>query len=164
MRIHILDEKLSEGWGKYYILQAILAFGVFFICLLFLYHIFTAILTAAIAASAFIVFAIPNNSTAAPRAVIFGHAICGAVGGIASVLEIFPYDPALTYAFKGALAFFIGFFLMVITDTEHPPAASTALGFAVDGFKIETYSFVILAAIILALAKVLLSKYIRDLT
>jgi len=164
MRIHILDDKLREGWAKYYITQAILAFIVFFICLLFLVHIFTGILAAAIGASAFIVFAIPENTTATPRAVIFGHAICGLVGGMTYLADVFPDNPPVNYAFKASLAFFIGFFLMVITDTEHPPAASTAVGFALDGFKVDVYAFVILAAVLLALAKILLKRYLRDLT
>ncbi len=164
MLVHILDDKLREGWAKYYIMQAFLAFIVFFTCLLFLAHIFTGILVAAIGASAFIVFAIPRNTTATPRAVIFGHAICGLVGGGAFLVDIFPDNPPVNYAFKASLAFFLGFFLMVITDTEHPPAASTAVGFAIDGFKIDAYAFVIFAAVLLALSQILLKKYLRDLT
>jgi len=40
---------------------------------------------------------------------------------------------------------------MILTDTEHPPAAGTALGVAVHGFSIDVVVAVVMNAIVLSI-------------
>ena len=40
---------------------------------------------------------------------------------------------------------------MILTDTEHPPAAGTALGVAVQGFSIDVVVAVVMSTIVLSI-------------
>ena len=52
---------------------------------------------------------------------------------------------------------------MTITDTEHAPAASTALGVAVEGFSYELLVFIVVATILLSLFQRAIIKHIENL-
>jgi CBS-domain-containing membrane protein len=52
--------------------------------------------------------------------------------------------------------------LMGLTDTEHPPAAGIAIGMAGRSWDIQTSLTIIMAVLILALIRVMFSKYIKD--
>ena len=52
---------------------------------------------------------------------------------------------------------------MVITNTEHPPAAATALGIVTGGWSVEVVIFILLSAVSLAIIRRLLRGYLRDL-
>ncbi|MCK4613679.1 MAG: HPP family protein [Thermoplasmata archaeon] len=53
--------------------------------------------------------------------------------------------------------------LMTITDTEHAPAASTALGVAVEGFSYELLVFIVVATTLLSLFQRAIIKHIENL-
>lgn len=53
--------------------------------------------------------------------------------------------------------------LMSITDTEHPPAAATGLGFALQSLELTLVVLFIAAVLTLAASKVIFRAYIRDL-
>ena len=53
--------------------------------------------------------------------------------------------------------------VMAVTDTEHPPAAGTVLGFSTRSWDPSTTAIIIAAVLLLALIKRLLSPYLRDL-
>ena len=52
---------------------------------------------------------------------------------------------------------------MVITNTEHPPVAATALGIVTGGWSVEVVIFILLSAVSLAIIRRLLRGYSRDL-
>jgi hypothetical protein len=54
--------------------------------------------------------------------------------------------------------------LMVVLDAEHPPAAGTAMGFAITGFSINAALALGISVVILSLAHHLFKSYLRDLT
>ena len=54
--------------------------------------------------------------------------------------------------------------LMAITNTEHPPAAGTALGMASREFDVLIFFSIIGAVGLLAILKLVLRPYLRDLT
>ena len=54
-------------------------------------------------------------------------------------------------------------FQLAITNTEHPPAAGTALGIVAHEWAHEVVIFVLLAAISLAIVRRLLRGRLRDL-
>jgi len=53
---------------------------------------------------------------------------------------------------------------MVISDTEHPPAAGTALGVVTKGFYLHIIAGVLLFAILFSIIRWLLRNHLRDLT
>ena len=52
---------------------------------------------------------------------------------------------------------------MVTTDTEHPPAAGTALGIALTGFSFDVALAMITSVVILAAIHYFFKPYLKDL-
>jgi len=71
------------------------------------------------------------------------------------------YDIIIWFSY--ALSVVLSLFVMTVTDTEHPPAASTALGIAAFGVSWQIVVFVISFAIFLSLARRLLKPWLKDL-
>ncbi|MFC1910129.1 HPP family protein [Chloroflexota bacterium] len=124
---------------------------------------------AALGASAFIVFAMPNTDAASPRKLVGGNIVgllCGTscyflflTGPVASAI------PAWEHTLWVVSAFVIGFsiFLMTITNTEHPPAASIALGMVIGRWSYEVFLFVLVYSVCLAVIKFGLKRFLIDL-
>jgi len=149
--------EFKQHWRNY-ILQsvaAMLTFAVILVCQP------NVIVIASMAATTFIIFAMPTIITAQPRNVIGGQFVgllCG------SVCSFIPHEAiwmkVLVYSFVVGITMFV----MVITDTEHPPAAATALGFASKGYSFETAYILMGSVLILSLIHRLLKRHLRDLT
>ncbi|MFW6126355.1 MAG: HPP family protein [Chloroflexota bacterium] len=149
--------KFRRAWRSY-IAQSFLAALTIFLVLLFL-SLEHAIVIAAIGATAFIVFAMPENVCARPRGIIGGHSIGFAVGCLCALLP----QPSLCWSIMAySLAVGLSILLMVV-DMEHPPAASTALGLALRGFSVNAAIAVLTSILLLALAHRVLRPYLRDL-
>ena len=99
------------------------------------------VVVAAIGSTAFVVFIMPHRETATTRHVIGSHVIAVVVRSVMSnfdtaVLSVILQSPvAFPLALEGALSVGLATFLMAATNTEHPPAADTALGVAFLGFS-----------------------------
>jgi hypothetical protein len=52
---------------------------------------------------------------------------------------------------------------MTITNTEHPPAAATALGIVAHGWSYQTIIFILIGVISLAIVRRLLEFCLKDL-
>ena len=63
-----------------------------------------------------------------------------------------------------ALAVGVAMLFMAVTNTEHPPAAGTALGMASREFDIFIFLSIIGAVALLAVLKLAIRPYLRDLT
>ena len=63
-----------------------------------------------------------------------------------------------------SLAVGLSIFIMVITDTEHPPASGTALGVAINGFSAKVLVALIASVIALSLIHHFFKGYLKDLT
>jgi len=118
------------------------------------------VIIASIGASAFIEFAMPQSITAKERNLIGGHIIGLLVG---SLFGLVPQPSALLCAVLYALCVGGTIFLMVATDTEHPPAAGTALGVAMIGLSPTLVVSVVTSIIVLALVHHLLRFRLLDL-
>lgn len=141
-------------------LQSVLASLSVFIVLYFL-SLEHAVIIASIGSTAFIVFAMPDSVTAQTRNVIGGHLVGLFYGSLFSLLP----QPALIYSIiMYSLAVGASIFTMVVTDTEHPPAAGTALGVVMTGISLDVFIAVVMSIIILSLIHRLLKPYMRDLT
>ncbi len=154
-----MAEEFSLYW-KHYALQSILATLSVFIVLYFL-SLQEAVIIASIGATAFIVFTMPNNITAQSRNVIGGHLIGLFYGFLFSLI---PHSALIFSILIYSLAVGASIFTMVVTDTEHPPAAGTALGVVITGIRLDVLITVVMSIIILSLIHRFFKPYLRDLT
>jgi len=154
-----IDKEFRQHW-KNYVLQSILATVSIFIVLYFL-SLQHAVIIASIGATAFIIFAMPDSITAQPRNVIGGQLV-GLFFGF--LFSLFPQSVLIYSIIVYSLAVGASIFTMVVIDTEHPPAAGTALGVAITGISLDVFMAVSLSVILLSLIHVFFKPYIRDLT
>lgn len=166
--MHIIDKSFTRA-PKKYIVQSLIAVAAVALILFFVGIITHAAIVAALGASSFIVFAMPHSITAQPRRLIGGHIVglaCGTLchyalltGPLGALAGNWEYTPWLA----AAIAVGLSIFIMPITNTEHPPAASTALGVAIYTWSYQVVIFVLLFAIGLALIRRVLRGYLKDL-
>jgi len=154
-----IDREFRQHW-KNYVLQSILATFAVFIVLYFL-SLQHAVIIASLGATAFIIFAMPDSITAQSRNVIGGQLVGLFFGFLFSLI---PHSSLLSSLIVYSCAVGASIFTMVVIDTEHPPAAGTALGVAITGITLEVFVAVIISIVLLSLIHVLFKPYIRDLT
>jgi CBS-domain-containing membrane protein len=142
-----------------YVLQSLLAAGSVFVVLVALRQQ-NLVVAASLAATTFTVFAMPSRVTASPRNVIGGHLV-GLVFG--SVFALIPVESALAQDAVYALTVGGAILVMAVTNTEHPPAAGTALGVVIAGFSVQVVLGVVVGVGVLALIQRLLRPMLRDL-
>jgi CBS-domain-containing membrane protein len=164
----IIDESFTKA-PKTYIIQSLLAAVAVAIILYFLEVLTHAAIVAALGASTFFVFAMPNATAAQPRRLVGGHVVgllCGILcyyAFLTGPLGELSGDAEFITWFAYALSVGLSIFLMTITNTEHPPASGTALGIIAHGWSYEVVVFVLVYAVSLAIARRLLRGYLRDL-
>ncbi|MBN1473159.1 MAG: HPP family protein [Syntrophaceae bacterium] len=154
-----IDAEFRQHW-KSYVLQSMLATIAVFIVLYFL-SMQHAVIIASLGATSFIVFAMPDYITAQPRNVIGGH-IVGLFCGF--LFSLIPLSSLLSSLLVYSLAVGTSIFMMVVTDTEHPPASGTALGVVMTGITLNVLIAVVVSIVILSLIHRLCKPYLKDLT
>ncbi|GEM_PF-5263561 len=115
-----------------------LAFGAILVILMMLDTVADAAVIASFGTSSFIVLAMPHQEVSSTRRVILGSLIGTVValsadlirGGMEGLVEGVPLINS--GIFFGALAVGVSMFLMVMTNTEHPPAATLPLRIAME--------------------------------
>lgn len=153
-----------------YLWQSALAAVVMLVVMLMVDSVADAVLAAGLGSSAVIVFVHPNSSSARLRHLVGGHILGLTVGALTS-LALFHAgwvpvpESAHHWAADVAAAMTLGvvILLMSITDTEHPPAAATGLGFALQSLELTLVLLFIGAVLTLATSKIIFRAYIRDL-
>ncbi len=151
-----------------YALQCSLATAVVLILLVALDAVTQTVLIAALSASSFIAFAVPRSLVSSPRCIIGGYLVGISVGVLMSTLNRafdFP-DVVLTHVSLivfAALATGLAMFLMVVTRTEHPPAAALALGLVLNEWSPLTLLVVISGVVGLSICKRLVLPILMDL-
>lgn len=164
----IFDKNLRKNY-KSYLFQSLLAFICTFILLTALGTIAEAAIVASIGSTIFIVFAIPHSITAHRRNLMGGYLVGTGCGLFFSflfthsqfLLSIMSYE--LLKIIMASLSVGASIFLMVITDSEHPPAAGIALGFAIQDYNEWTILFVLGSGLILTWIRSLLLPKMKDL-
>lgn len=140
----------------YYILQSLLAALALFVLVLFLGRD-KMVVTSAMGATSFIVFAMPKAVSAQTKNVIGGHLVGLACGTIF-------YFTKLPYFVEYPCVVGMAIFLMVALDVEHPPAAGTALAVVINELSpIEAFVVLMTSAIILSQCRYFLRRYLKDL-
>lgn len=153
-----IDKEFRSHW-KAYVLQSLLATTVMLV-IFELLTIQNLVVVASLGSTAFVIFALPNSVTAKPRNVIGGNVV-GLLAG--SLCSFIPQEVYIVSLLTYALAVGISIFVMVVTDTEHPPASGLALGVAVAGFDLKVTIAVISAVIVLSIIHHFCKSMIRDL-
>ena len=163
-----LDRHIRRENFKRYALQCGLAGVVVLVLLLILDAVTQTVLIAALGASAFIAFALPRSLHSGPRHMIGGYAIGLVAGCVMATLEaaMNVQGVAASHAVMvifGAMAISLAMFTMVVTRTEHPPAAALALGLVLNEWDLLTLAVVMAGITALSLIKRLILPMLLDL-
>lgn len=166
-RLNLEDRLRRENLSRYF-LQCGLASIVVVILLLVLDAVTQTVLIAALGASTFVAFAVPRSLHSSPRHLIGGYLVGIATGCLMGILHsnINFSDAAIAHAFIivfGALATGLAMLVMVLTKTEHPPAAALALGLVLNEWTILTLVVVLSGVIALSICKRLILPLLMDL-
>jgi CBS-domain-containing membrane protein len=152
------DRRFGPHWLNYILQSAVAATSVFVVLVALRQQ--NLVVAASLAATAFTVFTMPSSVTASSRNVIGGHAVGLAFGSAFALIlpeSVYLQDAMYALTVGGAMV------VMAATNTEHPPAAGTALGVAMAGFAWRLLLGVLVGAVMLALIHRLLRPCLRDL-
>ena len=164
----LVDRRFRRHW-KNYLFQCALSILALLLILLVMDVVLRAVIVVAIASSAFIVFVTPHSAASRPRRVIGGHVVASAIGsGLAMLYLVSGFGEMvagshLAVDIMAVLSVGMSILVMVLTDTEHPPAAGTALGLVVSGWSPSSVLFVLLGAVLLSLVHLLLRSRLTNL-
>lgn len=147
--------------------QCGLAGAVVFALLIVLDAVTQTVLIAALGASAFIAFAVPHSPHSGPRHMIGGYLFGIVAGSIMSAVSTFiDASPGIDHAIMvvcGAIAISLAMFTMVVTRTEHPPAAALALGLVLNEWSFLTILVVLGGVVTLSIVKQMILPALLDL-
>jgi CBS-domain-containing membrane protein len=155
--LRLFDAKFRDHW-PHYIGQALMAMVSMLVIMLLLDLVEQTVLIASLAASSFIAFSMPHVRHSRPRYLIGGYIVGAAVGCALALLEdllvkIGVADPRTIEIACAAVALGLAFFLMVVSDTEHPPAAALALGFVLNQWDLFTLVVVMSGIVMMSVIK-----------
>jgi len=167
--VRLIDRKFKHHILRY-VLQCLLATAAMMTLLAAMSAMAPTVLIAALGASAFIAFTMPQAHVSETRYLVGGYTVGIAVGICLSLVNRWAWldsaglDDHLTQIVLGGLSVGVAIFLMVITDTEHPPAAGVALGLVVNDRWDSWTILVLLCAVgLLCVVKRLLKPLLKDL-
>jgi len=167
--MQLFDKKLKKYFLNY-IFQSLLA-TITLAIILYFENIFThTAVIASLGATTFIIFAMPGYTTARPRSVVGGHIIgiivgisCSYIAFYMQNINIFFLSHDILKILIPAISVGLSIFIMVITNSEHPPAAGTALGIVIQGWTYSIILVILITTILLSLSKYLLKPWLKDL-
>ena len=144
-----------------YLAQSLMAILVVFVMSLFMDMFAHTTVIASLGATVFIVFTMPHKEVSRSRYLYGGYTI-GLIAGECSTL-LMVSDVVYMRSLVMALAVGLAIFLMVVTNTEHPPAAALALGVTVDGANLTSVIVIYSCLTIVLLGKWLMRRWLIDL-
>lgn len=166
--MRLFDKKFRKNVHRY-VFQCILATLTILAVLFFLDVLTETAIIAALGASAFVVFAIPNSYSSDPRRLIGGYVVGIVIGIICFYISaFFPTsnfftNTEMSLIIFGAIAVGLAIFIMAVTNTEHPPAAGIALGLVINTWDWMTIIFILCAISWLTGVRKILKPYLMDL-
>ncbi len=164
----IFDEKFSGNKIRY-ILQCVLATLSVLLILLIIDTMSNALIIACLGSSTFIVFAMPKAQVSRPRFLIGGYLVGIAMGMLCHYLSLLPLLTRVSiiqessHAVFGSLSVGLAIFVMVITDTEHPPAAGIALGLILYEWSYMTIVVAIVGIVSLSIIRYFFKSILHNL-
>jgi len=164
--IRFLDEKFRNN-KKRYIAQAILGGLAVGVALTFFDVVRQPVIIASLGASCFIAFTMPHRGDSSPRYLIGSYFIGIIVGCLIHCATVLPIDHYLTqkilHVIAGGTAVALAMFLMTITNTEHAPATSIALGLVINDWTFQTVALVMLGIVLISGIQRVLKPWMMDL-
>lgn len=166
--MEFLDPKFRDNKGKY-VAQCTMATLVMFCVLEILDAEANSAIIAALGASSFIAFTMPHAQVSRPRFLVGGYAVCIVTGlacrwaaswAVAARIPLLQDSWIIVFA---ALALGLSIFIMVITNLEHPPAASLALGLVLNECSLRTVLVVAIGIVMLATVKTVIKPALINL-
>ena len=163
-----LDTKFSKNKLRYF-LQCALATISAMLVLMVLSSIVNKVVMASLGASCFIAFCVPHKKASSPRFLIGGYIVGIGAGALCYWLAKLPWPESVSLlqshsdVIFGGLAIGLAMFIMVITNTEHAPAASLALGFVLGEWQPLTLAIAMIEIVMLCVLKRLLKPMLIDL-
>jgi len=152
-----------------YLFQCSLVTASLLIILLVEGALLRAAIVVAVASTAFTLFVVPHSVVSTPRNVVGGHAMAVIAGSIFAGIIAIPNVASLVEPFLylrnliAALSLGLCIFGMVITHTEHPPAAGTALGLVVHDWTGSAVVFIMMSVVALTLVRLVLKPRLINL-
>jgi len=167
-KIDLVDKNFLSNPLKY-IIQCFLASLTLFTILIFENALFSPVIVVAVASSAFTIFIFPHRPISTPRKVVGGHTIA-----IITSMVIIGLNDVWGFGFTvgelgvmgsmlASLSVGISSLVMVLTNTEHPPAAGTAFGLVIYPISLSAILFIISTVIILSVVKRAMRSSLIDL-
>lgn len=163
--MRILDPKFIVNWRRY-VFQCLFVVATMGLVLMLLDSVYQTVLIAALGASSVVAFSAPSMRASRPRCMVGGYVVGVVVGcGLSLLVHVTDsmifLDEHSTQILLGALAVGLTMFVMVTTDTEHPPGAALALGFVLNEWDFMTIVVVLAGiSVISALKEAARSKLI----
>ena len=165
----LIDEKFRNHKARY-LFQCSLTTVSVLILLLLMDVISDRVIVASLGASSFIAFTMPHARESSPRFLIIGYAIgifsaciCSYISCLLVGNQQFIAYHISYHILFGALAVGLSVFLMVVTNSEHPPAAALALGLVMDGCPPVSIIVSLIGIVALCLIKAALKRYMINL-
>ena len=174
MRLHAphtpqaFERSHIRGLVRPYVVQATLASLALLAILLIEKGVSDGIIVVTIASSTATVFVVPHSIASSPRRVVGGHVFSVLVGLVLwGGLDLLTGDAGsasnLQIDVFGAAAVGLSVLVMATTNTEHPPAAGTAFGIMVVGLSFTFIAFILSAAVILSIVRLMLRDRLQNL-
>lgn len=120
-----------------------------------------------LAATAFIVFTLPQSKASSPRQIIGGYIIAGIVGVAFGILgqylieyDVLPFRPDIILSI---ITVFLVVLMMSILDLGHPPAAAMAATLTLMSTPIPTAITAVVSVIVLCIFKQAFKRRLYDL-
>lgn len=166
--MRIIDERAKENIRPY-LIQSGLATGTVLLILLFLDVIEHTAIIATLGSTAFLVFTRPRAYASRTRPLAGGYAVGIVVGAFFAAgpwafrTLAWPVPTSAILIVFGAMAVGAAIFLMVVTNTEHPPAAGMSLGLVMNSWDLWTLVYVFAAIAFMITMRRILQRYMIDL-
>jgi len=135
--------------------------------------IYWSIGAGALSSSSAIAFGKPSLTSSAPKRILGGYLIAICTGSVLSLILMaahvdlsghFLFSPMFyVYSIIAACSVAIALFVMGLTDLFHPPAIGMSLVFVIDMRDYYLISIIVGAAIVLAIVRFALHRYLVDL-
>ena len=167
MATRIFDIRFSVNKWRY-LMQCVLATVSAVLVLLVLDSMANKVVMASLGASCFIAFCVPHKRASSPRLMVGGYIVGIAVGTLFYFAKT-PWLNSMGFVHNnsdvifGGLAIGLAMFVMVVTNTEHPPAASLALGLVLCEWQVLTVAVTLVEIVILCVIKRLFKPILIDL-
>ncbi len=152
---------------RIYVGQALLA-GIALAAILFAEERFAGgVIVVAIASSVAVVFFVPHSVASAPLRIVGGHA-AGVLAAYTAVGILMLMTDGLADAtwmrnVMGGASVGLVVLYMTVTNTEHAPAAGTALGLTAERTPGDAVVFILTAAVLIAAVRILLADRLHNL-